>query len=499
VTATQRPPRAPRVDAARTPTEPVPEPDRARRAPARNRRWRPGTAARLAALQAVVLAVVLGGSVIVLMRNTRTGYHELAGRQLVAELRTFRDGAVARAPETSLRSFAETYLRTHSVPTGDAVIVAVEGSGTVGSPSAAPLLNDPTVDRTLDRPPARTVVRTATVAGADVELLVAPLVEGGHRVGTFLATGDLSLFAPEQTRIFGMTMLEAAIAFIVGVGCAFLLLRRLLRTVGRITTTADSIGEGRLHERLGDQGTDDEVGALAQSFDAMLDRVEAAVGAQRRLVSDVSHQLRTPMTVARGHLEVLARTDLGNEQATLDAVDIVLDELDHLRDLVERLSLLGQAMEPDSLVLERVELRTLFADVHDASRVLAPRGWRLGDVPDVTLVADAGKLRGALLNLVDNAVNATEAGARVELSAGVSAEGRAVRMSVGDSGPGIDPAQRAAVLDRFSRPGARDSDGSGLGLAIVRAVAEAHGGRVEVHASRLGGAEVSIIIPREPT
>jgi two-component system, OmpR family, sensor kinase len=217
------------------------------------------------------------------------------------------------------------------------------------------------------------------------------------------------------------------------------------------------------------------------------------VGGQRRLLSDVSHQLRTPLTVARGHLEVLTRTDLGDGKATRETIDLVVDELDHMGGLIERLSVLGQAMEPDSLTVEQLELSAFLNEIHDACPVLADRRWVLRPIPVVCFAGDAGKLRGAVLNLVDNAVKATSRGEPIELSASV--DGSHIRICIGDSGKGIPAAQRAAVLRRFSRPGGRDADGSGLGLAIVKAVAEAHGGTVEVGSSTLGGAQVAIVIP----
>ncbi len=462
--------------------------------PPPRRRWRPGSAARLATLHAIVLAAILGASVIALVRNYRTGNQEIVARELAAELRSFREAAVGRSPRTDLQAFAEAYLRTHAVAAGEAMIIAVPGRGTVGSPDAGVALADPHVREALEHPPGTTHIGPATVAGRHVELLVAPLVEGRQVVGTLVGTADLSIFASEQTRITVVSLIEAAIALIAGVTSAFLLLRRLLRTVGRITTTADNIGQGRLEERLGDQGTDDEVGQLASSFDAMLDRVEGAVGAQRRLLSDVSHQLRTPLTVARGHLEVLVRTDLGDAAATQETVELVLDELDHMRGLVDRLSQLGQAMEPDSLTVDAVDLRGFLSDVHDACRVLAPRDWRFGPVPDLVVDLDVAKFRGALLNLVQNAVNATTDTDTIELSAGVDPH-RRLRVAVDDSGPGIPPEQRVAALDRFARPGAREAGGSGLGLAIARAVAGAHDGFVDIGTSRLGGARVSLIVP----
>jgi len=129
-------------------------------------------------------------------------------------------------------------------------------------------------------------------------------------------------------------------------------------------------------------------------------------------------------------------------------------------------------MEPDSVTIERLELRAFLTEVHDACQVMAPRRWLLRPVPAIWFAADVAKLRGAVFNVVDNAVNATSHGKGIELAGSI--DGGDVRISVGDSGKGIPAAQRAAVLGRFSRPGARDAGGSGLGLAIVKAVAEAH-------------------------
>jgi len=230
------------------------------------------------------------------------------------------------------------------------------------------------------------------------------------------------------------------------------------------------------------------------TFDAMAERLDAAMTAQRRLLSDVSHQLRTPLTVVRGHLDVMMRTGLDDPREVAETVELVLDELDHMRALVEQLLMLGRAFEPDFVDPVALDLRSLLADLMEASRVLAPRRWALGAVPDLVLFVDAAKLRGAILNLVDNAVRATRDGDTIAVSADVRGDGALV-LSVDDSGPGIPPEQRAAVLERFSRPGAIDTHGTGLGLAIVDAVAKAHQGSVELSDSALGGCRVSIVLP----
>lgn len=480
-----------------------------RRASRRTRqriRWRrPRTAGRLAAMHALVLAVVLGAVAFALVENFSRSYEAVAEQSLGAELHSFANAAADRPAGQDLFSFTNTYLRGHSLPTGEVVVVAIQGRGSVGSPGSVDLARLPEVQRLLQAPPAASTVSRISLDGYPTLLVAAPVLVQGRVAATFIATTDVSSLDQERSRLLMLSLIGAAIALGTAVISAFLLLRRLLREVGGITAAADDISRGDLHRRLGDlrgrgstaDHSDDEVGQLARSFDTMLDHLDTAVTAQRRLLSDVSHQLRTPLTVARGQLEVLERTDLHDPAAVSATIELVVDELDHMRNLVDRLLQLGRAMEPESLTLEAVDVRSFVADLFEASRVIAPRNWTLGPLPDALLVADPAKVRGALLNLVENAIKATGPQDTVALT--VTTAGRElVTFSVEDSGPGIPPAARSAVLTRFARPGARDAGGTGLGLAIVKAVADAHGGRVDVGSSALGGAKVSLTLPRTP-
>ncbi|MDQ1486511.1 MAG: hypothetical protein QOJ62_2204 [Actinomycetota bacterium] len=472
-------------------------PVRSHQAPAHRRR-RVGTAARLAAFHALVLIVVLGAVVVVLVRQFAASYQTLGARALASELRAYV--AAASTPRTSgdLQSFTVGYLQARALPAGTVLIVGLPGSHIIATPGAATLLKDPRVTGWLDTAPATTFSKATHIRGSLTELLVAPLVVNGQRTGTFLAATDLAADEGQRSRVLALSLAEAGIALLAGVASAYLLLRRLLRTVGRITKAAEQIGSGALDQRLGDQGIDDEVGQLATTFDSMLERIDTAMTTQRRLLSDVSHQLRTPLTVARGHLEVLQHTgEIADPYAVNETVSLVLDELDHMRSLVERLLLLGRSMEPDFLSPDLIDARSFFADLHAACQVLAVRSWKITAIPDAVLCADAAKLRGALLNLIDNAVRVTGPTDTIEISCVLDLRAHTFVLAVEDSGPGIPAAQREAVLARFARPGARDQDGSGLGLAIVRAVAEAHGGRVTVEESRLGGARIAMVLPSE--
>jgi signal transduction histidine kinase len=459
-------------------------------------RNRTGTAIRLAAFHGGVLAVVLGVVVTALVHQFSVSYETLAANDLVGELRAYTTAVSRTPPDKSLLSASVGYLRSRSLPDGTVVVVAFPGTRLIATPGADALRSDPIAARWITTPPSTSVVEATQVGDKQVELLAAPIRIGPRTVGSLLATTDLSLLRAQQSRVLTLSAAEAAVALLAGVLSSYLLLRRLLRTVGRITHTAGEIGQGGLNRRLGDQGTDDEVGQLATTFDAMIDRLDEAMTAQRRLLSDVSHQLRTPLTVARGHLEVLQRTGgLADNEGAEATVEVVVDELDHMRGLVERLLLLGRAMEPDFVDLEPVDARAFVADIYDAARVIAPRRWSLSQVPDVVLLADATKLRGAILNLVDNAVRATSPDDAIEFVTTLDPALGTLSLAVEDSGPGIPIAQRDAVLARFSRPGARGEDGTGLGLAIAKAVAEAHGASLEVGDSSLGGARVAIVMP----
>jgi signal transduction histidine kinase len=332
------------------------------------------------------------------------------------------------------------------------------------------------------------------VPGRPFVVEASPITQGRRTLGVFVAAADLSQLRADQHSVVWLVFGEALVALLAAVAGTFLLLRRLLRSVGDITSTAQAIESGEVDQRIADPGTDDEVGQLASTFNSMLDRIDDSMTIQRQLLSDVSHQLRTPLTVARGHLEMLERLGTDDPAEVHQTIAMVIEELDHMRAMVERLLLLGRALEPDFLEVEPLDVRSFIADMFDAGRVLAARHWIVDEVPDLVLDVDVAKLRGAVLNLLDNAVHATGADDVIELSATVLCDG-AVAIAVDDSGRGIPEQQRSASLSRFGRPGAADTEGSGLGLAIVAAVAEAHGGHVELGVSARGGCRAAIVLP----
>lgn len=465
----------------------------------RRRRWRLGTAGRLAAFHALVIATVLGIVVVQLTQVFAARYRATITRDLAENVTSFSESAAARPSTQSLGAFARSFLATHGAVASDLLVVSLPAQHlTLGTTGSGKLAAVPGVAARLARPPARTVLIQATIGDDPEEVLAAPILQGGRAIGTFVTSGSLAGYERIRTRVLELAIGEGLITLLAAIISIYVLLRRLLGSVRRLTRAAGHMGlRGELGIRLGDHQSADEVGEMAATFDAMIDRIDTAVSVQRRMLADVSHQLRTPLTVARGHLEVMVRGPLDDPPEISQTTLTVIEELDGMRRLVERLLLLGQSLEADFVQLEPVDLRAMLLDLAHSAEVLAPRRWSVGPLPDVVLWADQEKLRGAVLNLVDNAVRATQPTDTIRISAGLEGppDARLLDIVVDDSGPGIPPSEREVALGRFSRPSAKDNYGSGLGLAIVEAVTRSHGGRATIDDSPLGGCRVTITLP----
>jgi two-component system OmpR family sensor kinase len=210
---------------------------------------------------------------------------------------------------------------------------------------------------------------------------------------------------------------------------------------------------------------------------------ESLLARQERFLHDASHELKTPITIARGNLELLLRT-----QPHAQELDVALDELQRMDRILERLLLLARADQPDFVVHGAVRLDAFLEDVFMRWAELAPRSWRLGRLAPGTVRADAHALRSALDALLENAVKYTEPGESIEVRSRTEAEGVVV-IEVADGGRGVPPEAIGRIFERFARADAartRATGGVGLGLAIVDAIAKAHGGRCSVYSDGEG-------------
>jgi signal transduction histidine kinase len=265
--------------------------------------------------------------------------------------------------------------------------------------------------------------------------------------------------------------------------------RELMHELAR---TADAIYEqGDLARRVAGV-IDDEVGQLGATLNRMLDRLEGAFRRERRFISEASHELRTPITICRGHLEVLGPKPSPDELE--ECVDVVVDELDRMGRIVDDMSTLVRADTDWFLRREPFPLDEFLADVAVKAEPLL--NGRLRVVPtaeEALLEGDAQRLTQALINLLQNAALHGGNGCPVVLQ--VLEETDSWRFEVADEGGGItlDPPER--VFQPFSR-GRTNHGGSGLGLAIVRTIAEAHGGAAGVENRSGEGATFWIRVPK---
>ncbi len=277
------------------------------------------------------------------------------------------------------------------------------------------------------------------------------------------------------------TLQLVALGLLIAAAVAVWLVTRAgLRPLERVGTAASSIAGGDLTARTGLASGDDEVGRLGRSFDEMADRLLATQRAQRAFAADASHELRSPLTVLGGYVDVLGRAEMddGVKARTLTAMRREIDRLSRLSNdllLLTQLEAGGGRLEP-----REVDLGLLVDDLGTAARAIGPdhaiEVARNGPVP---VLADSDRLTQAVMNLVDNAIRHTPPGRTVRISAERDSEWATV--AVANEGRQVLPAQLARVFDRFYRadPGAAgNGQHAGLGLAIVKAIAEASGGSV---------------------
>jgi len=275
---------------------------------------------------------------------------------------------------------------------------------------------------------------------------------------------------------------------------------RALRPVRQMTAAAQRISEDSLHERLAVQGPEDELKELGDTIDGLLERLEIAFSAQRRFVANASHELRTPLTTMRASLDVaLAKPDpappqtvalAGRLRAELDKIDSLLEAFLVLARAQHR-ALPGRAVIPLDYVVgaaladQAAAIRAMNLTVPEADSLGC--AWVTGSQALITRMVE---------NLIDNAVCHNTEGGWIRIVSDTAA-GRA-RLIVENGGPLLDQQQVAGLSEPFRRIGAdrTGSDkGSGLGLSIVAAIAEAHGGIVDLRARSAGGLRVTISLP----
>jgi signal transduction histidine kinase len=317
--------------------------------------------------------------------------------------------------------------------------------------------------------------------GADGEVTV--------YVGDSLESVDEASAALRRSLVVGLPFVVLALGVVMWV-----LLGRTLARLDRIRAEVDQISVENLHARVAGDGVDDEVGRLAATMNAMLDRLDAAAQRQRDFVADVSHDLQSPLAAQRVALEVALSDPTGIDRDELR--DGVLGATTQMERMVRDLLVLASLDAGSEAQQRLVDLDELVLE--EAMR--ARSGSRLeidtSGVSAAPAFADPDDVRRIVRNLLDNA----EAHARKHVELSVATDGGRARLDVVDDGPGIPPAEHDRVFDRFRRgdTARRRDGGSGLGLAIARSLAERGGGTIEL-LDAPGGAHLRLQLPSAPT
>ena len=292
-------------------------------------------------------------------------------------------------------------------------------------------------------------------------------------------------------------LIAGGIGALLTVAGAWFAARSALRPLTTMSRRAEAVTAGRLDARVGPIGGDDEIARLTRAVDDMLERLQQAFAAQQRFVQDASHELRTPITIARGHLEV---TDPAHEEpaAVQAEIDLAVAELARMGDLVERLLVLARAGELPADRLRRCSANALAADALARVHGNVARRWTVEPDPaDPLVLADHDALVDVLVNLLRNAERHTGDNGAIRIT--VRTDRQQVEVSVEDDGEGIPADLLPTIFDRFTRADAartRDAGGAGLGLAISRAYTEAHGGTLTVTSVPGRGATFTVRLPR---
>jgi signal transduction histidine kinase len=288
------------------------------------------------------------------------------------------------------------------------------------------------------------------------------------------------------------------VLFVASLGVGWVVAGRVLRPIGRITSVARDIQATDLSRRIELPGPDDELKQLADTFDAMLARLDAAFAAQRQFVADASHELRNPLAIIRTNVDVALADPHADPEDLRHTIVVVKRASDRMARLVDDLLALARRQEP-TLEHEPVDLGVAVTEASDDFVVPAAARNIVLDraiAPGVVVTGDRDALKRAVANLLENAVRLAPAGSRIRLATG--SEGDRAWIAVADEGPGIAPEDQAHVFDRFWRADkarSRADGGTGLGLAIVRQIVKSHGGEIRLQSKVGVGSSFVIWLP----
>lgn len=454
---------------------------------------------RIVVWMSLVVALALGGVVLMtrsVLFNEVAATANASVEQEIEEFRRFAADAtdpVTAEPFDSAERMVEVYL-SRQIPDASEVILGAAGGQLIQMNVAA-------LDGTYPEPLAATEPVVREMFGEDEVSGIfendprGPVywgkvfIEGERPVQLAVAyfTGDALAAAKETLRSIVILALGGLVASIV---IAWLIAGQIVAPVRQVSRVASQISNSDLTQRVPVRGSD-EIAQLARTFNAMLDRVEDAYVQQRQFVDDAGHELRTPITVIRGQLELL---ETGTADDRARSIALATAELDRMARMVNDLLTLAVADSGDFVDPQPVDVAELSIDIEDKARTLSER-IELTEVAEGTMLLDEHRITEAVLELCNNALRYSDD--RVDIGSTYTGAGpdRELRFWVRDRGQGVAVEKQSSLFGRFSRGGTARRGGAGLGLSIVDAIATAHGGRAYVESVPGLGSTFGLALP----
>ena len=343
--------------------------------------------------------------------------------------------------------------------------------------------------------PDRTVIVPMESGDRELRVLIASVtVAGDDSQGLFVVASDIGAQRRDLWQSVAVFAGLSVLTLLVAGWAGYVATGRLLRPLEDLRRATEQVTVTDLEHRVTATGGDD-ISALAQNFNRMLERIQEGFAEQRRFMSDVGHELRTPLTIVRGTLET---TDVQDPADVTEAHEIAVEELERMGRVVGDLSELAASSRPDYVRPRPADLATLTRSAFARIEHIAERDWILARSVDVVAEVDEQRLTQAIVQLAANAARYSEEGSRIWFGVDqvLGPDGPEIHVSVRDEGVGIAEEDQRRVFERFTRAEGARGSGSGLGLPIVLAIAEGHGGTVRLLSSPGRGSTFTLVLPQ---
>ncbi len=379
-------------------------------------------------------------------------------------------------------------------------IQIIDASGKIGA-----RLNDleaeavPVSFTTLERALRGEIVyETIETARPRLRMITMPILENKKVTSIVQVGSSLEEFEDTMKRLLIIMIVSIITATGGTIVVGYFMAKKTMKPVDQIRRTAVKITSSNLDERIELKGRKDELGRLAETFNAMIARLKDSFQRINQFSIDVSHELKTPLTILKGETELALRKERTNEEYK-KSLQSNLEEIDRMSRIIDDLLLLSKAETKDiRLNLEKVDLRDLLADVCLNMKIFGEnKGVEIiaRDLDDIRIIGDELKLRRMITNIVENGIKYGHSGGYVAVSS--HKQNGYACINVKDNGPGISSGDIKYIFDRFYRAdrSRKRASGSGLGLSISKWIAQAHRGTIEVESTPAAGSLFTIKLP----